>query len=152
MLLHHCCFFWLNYGFNACIFVTEIEFPSDLSELRVNHLNEVVLRWFDYQRRLSIPRLSKLKILLTINFCHIELYYMDNGVLLETKTLAFSMFSLYSEDMKNVCTKWPGCSARLIKIFPPVSCCLFLQEYGGSSGMPQFLHIIKRAKHVGLKI
>ena len=49
--------------------------------------------------------------------CAISIYYMDNSVLPETKTLVFSILSL-SEDMKKFCTNCPGCTRASLQIFP----------------------------------
>ena len=57
---------------------------------------------------------------------------MSKGVLPET---IFHIFT--SEDMRQLFTKCPNVYARVLKkqkIFPPVSCHLFLQKNGDSSG------------------
>jgi hypothetical protein len=62
-----------------------------------------------------------------------KIYYMDNSVLPETKTLVFSIFSrvkIWKSYVPNV----PYVRARPKKNFPPVCCRLFLQKNGGSSG------------------
>ena len=60
--------------------------------------------------------------------CNNAFYYRDNGVLRETRTFVFSIFSIV-KIWKSYVRNAPVVRARPNAIFPLVSCWLFLHKY-----------------------